>query len=149
MIENLLEEMNIEGTLVSKSGNIAFLITCIIFHLIYTLSKKSSCTLLKDQFFPKMFHIRALTGSRWMSSTFWYQTCKIWLINNSSNLLNGDRYVLKSCKCYHSSIHRSAHLSLALYSCNFWKLLSLGLGKSRPVNQRHVKFEIMQIAPPK
>ncbi len=89
-------------------------------HSIYTQQTKKSLYTSKSPIFPEMFHIRPIKsiGSRWISSSFWYQTCKIWLINKlqSCNHLNGDRYVLKSCKCYHSSTYRFAHLSLALYS---------------------------------
>ncbi len=53
----------------------------------HTLSKKSSWTPLKVQLFQKCFIFGQLKayrpiGSSWMSSSFWYQTCKIWLINN-------------------------------------------------------------------
>ena len=61
------------------------------------LSKKSSWTLLNVQVFQKCFILDQLKAYH-------------------SNHLKGDRYVLKSCKCYHSSTDRSAHLSLALCS---------------------------------
>ncbi len=58
---------------------------------IYT-QQKSSLTLRKIPL-----------SRRWMSSSFWYQTWRNRLINNSSNHLNVE---MKNCKCYHSSIFR-------------------------------------------
>ena len=50
--------------------------------------------------------------------------------------MNGDGYVLKSCKCYHSSTHRvSVHLSLALYS---W-MASFATFKNLPVSIQMIR----------
>ena len=61
----------------------------------YTLSKKSSWTLMKVHFSQTCF-IRQIIESTWISSSYWYQTWRNRLINDKSfNHLNGDRYVFE------------------------------------------------------
>ncbi len=67
--------------------------------------------------------------SKWMSASFWYKTCRNRLINNRVLIVCIKTVEMKNCKCYHSSIPRSARLSLALYS---W-MASFAIFQNEPV----------------
>ena len=66
-------------------------------------------------------------GNRWMSSSFWYQTCRNMLRNNWVNHLNKDSVEMKNCKCYKyiniqiCSAICFCSIQLNGFNCNFSK----------------------------
>ncbi len=70
--------------------------------------------------------------SRWMSSSFWYQTGRNRLINNH---LNGDRYVFNSCQWSRSTVQRKWKMSRSV--C--WWMVTFATFKNVPVSIQIVR----------
>ena len=86
--------------------------------------EKSYWALLEVQFSQKCFLSgkKHIMGSKWMSFSYWYKTCRNMLRNNrvlTSNHLNKDNNGIAKLQML-PSIYRSPQLSLVLYSWMFF-----------------------------